>query len=673
MNGQASQPAGNLQTALAHAAQLLQERPDLAVEQAREILRVVPGHPDASLILGAALTASGAGDEAVGVLAPLAEAHPKSINVQFEFGQALADAGRMAEAATALRKTVRLNGKHARAWRLLGDVLTADGDTDGADEAYARHVEASVNDPVLMEAAAALAENRLNVAERLLRDRLKAEPTDVVAMRMLAETGSRLGRYADAEKLLVRALELAPSFDAARYNYAVVLSRQNKNAETLAEVDRLLARDPRNLAYRTLQAATQARIGEYQETIKGYEAVLKAQPGQPKGWMSYGHALKTVGRTEDGIAAYRRAISQAPNLGEAWWSLANLKTFRFTGEDIEAMRGQLARGDISDDDRLHLDFALGKALEDRADYAASFQHYDKANALRRAALSYDADDTSRHVARARALFTQDFFAAREGQGCPAADPIFVLGLTRAGSTLLEQILASHSRVEGTMELPDISALAKRIAGRQRRGEAGAYPEALADFPPEELHALGEEYLSRTQIQRKRGTPLFIDKMPANWMHVGLIHLILPNAKIVDARRHPMACCFSNFKQHFARGQGFTYGLADLGRYYHDYVALMAHFDAVLPGRVHRVFYEEMVADPEGQTRALLAACGLDFEPECLRFYENERAVRTASSEQVRQPIFKEGVDQWRHYEAWLGELKAALGPVLISYPQAPKI
>ncbi len=433
------------------------------------------------------------------------------------------------------------------------------------------------------------------------------------------------------------------------------------------QIDRLLRDEPRHPAYRALKGAALGQIGEYEQAIACYADVLKAYPNQPKGWMSYGHALKAVGRQADSVAAYRKAVTLQPTLGEAWWSLANLKTVRFTPQDIAVMRAGLARGDLDGEDRYHLDFALGKAMEDARDYAGAFEHYAAGNALRRTSVVYDAEETSDHVRRSRATFTREFFGARKGWGNPAPDPIFIVGLPRAGSTLLEQILATHSQVEGTMELPDIIAIARRLSGRKARSEASNYPEMLADMPPDELRGLGEEYLERTRVQRKLGRPFFIDKMPNNFAHAGLIHLILPNAKIIDARRHPMAGCFSAYKQHFARGQGFSYDLTDLGRYYADYVALMAHFDEVLPGRIHRVLYERMVDDPEDEVRRLLDYCGLPFEAKCLQFYQNDRAVRTASSEQVRQPIFRDGVDQWRNFEPWLGPLKAALGPVLQEY------
>lgn len=515
----------------------------------------------------------------------------------------------------------------------------------------------------LIEAALALHDNRLGEAEPLLRAHLKADPFDVAAIRMLAELAGRIGRMADAETLLRRAIELSPGFVAARSNLATILYRQSRIAEALAELDALIAIDPDHAGNANLRAAAMGKIGEYDEAIALYGDVLKRHPEQPKVWMSYGHVLKTVGRLPDSVEAYRKAIAIMPHLGEVWWSLANLKTVTFSDGDIAAMEEALNRAGLAEEDRFHLHFALGKAFEDRGAAERAFAHYEEGNRLRRALLNYDSSAPTRQVDRAIALFTKDLFAERDGQGCPAPDPIFVLGMPRAGSTLIEQILASHSLVEGTMELPDITFLASRVG--ERKG-------GLGSITAEELRGLGEEYLERTRIQRKTDKPHFIDKMPNNWAHVGLIRLILPNAKIVDARRHPLGCCFSNFKQHFARGQAFSYGLDDMGRYYADYVRYMAHIDAVLPGRVHRVFYERMVEDSETEIRALLAALGLPFEESCLRFYENDRAVRTASSEQVRRPIYREGTEQWQMFEPWLDPLKAALGPVLTAYPKVPE-
>jgi len=539
--------------------------------------------------------------------------------------------------------------------------------SSNVDEALAE----SVRDPRLMQAGLALVEGRLAVAEGLLRSHLKEKPTDIAAIRMMAELAGRLGRYADSETLLRRALELAPGFTAARANLATVLYRQNRPADAIAILDALLDEQPENPSHQNLKAAALGRIGGFEEAIHIYRKVLARLPDQARIWMSYGHVLKTVGRLEEGIAAYRRAITLAPTLGEAWWSLANLKTVRLGAADVEAMSSALSAPGLSREDLFHLHFALGKAHDDSGASELAFNHYAEGNRLRRALIGYDPDETRRAVDRSIALFTPAFFAEREGWGCPAPDPIFILGMPRSGSTLLEQILASHGEVEGTMELPDIPALVKRLGARTRKSEESAYPETLATLGPDSLRALGEDYLERARIHRKTDKPFFIDKMPNNWAHVGLIRLILPNARIVDARRHPLDCGFSNFRQHYARGQGFSYALADMGLYYADYVRLMAHFDLVLPGRVHRVIHERLIDAPEREIRALLGALGLPFDPACLRSHENKRAVRTASSEQVRRPINRDGLGQWRAYERWLGPLKEALGPVLDAYPETP--
>jgi tetratricopeptide (TPR) repeat protein/predicted metal-binding protein len=516
--------------------------------------------------------------------------------------------------------------------------------------------------PRLVEAAVAMNENRLHDAEPRLKAQLKEDPFDVAAMRMLAELAGRIGRYRDSETLLRRALELSPAFTAARANLALVLYRQNRAEEAIAELNTVLAEEPENPGHANLQAAALGRIGEFEGALALYEQVLEQAPHQPRIWMSYGHMLKTVGRQADGVEAYRKAIELMPALGEAWWSLANLKTVKFSDADIAAMELALAGDGVAKEDRFHLDFALGKALEDRGAAGPAFAHYAAGNSLRRTELDYAADETEAFVDRSIALFTAELFEAAAGLGCDAPDPIFVLGMPRAGSTLVEQILSSHSQVEGTSELPDIPALARKVAN---------YPEGMAELAVERFAQLGEEYLKRTRVQRKTARPLFIDKLPNNWAHVPLIHLILPNATIIDARRHPLGCCFSNFKQHFARGQAFSYDLTDMGRYYRDYVRLMAHVDCALPGRVHRVQYEAMVDDTEAEVRALLTACGLEFEPACLAFHETERAVRTASSEQVRQPIYRDGTDAWKAFEPFLDPLKAALGDVLEAYPAIP--
>jgi predicted Zn-dependent protease len=667
----AAEPVGSIDVALTHALDLLNKQPAAALEQAHEILKACPGHPIATLVVGMAQRLLGDNAAGLATLEPLARSQPTAAAVHYEYGLALAAAGRGEDALQSLRRTVELNPALPGAWRALADHLSAIGDTAGADAAYARHLKASTRDPRLLRPAAALCEHDIPLAESLLRAHLREHPTDVAALRMLAEVAARIGRYSDAETLLARCLELAPGFAEARAHYATVLNRQNRPTDALAQVNQLLAVDPGNPNHRNLKANVLVNIGEYEQAIALYEGFLAAYPRQSKVWMSYGHALRTAGRQEDSIRAYRKSLELAPQFGEAWWSLANLKTLRFTPADMAAMRQQLARPDAPLEDRLHLQFALGKACEDAREYAISFQHYQQGNDLRRSQVPYSAQETTNFVARARALYTGEFLRQRAAAGCPAPDPIFIVGLPRAGSTLVEQILSSHSLVEGTMELHDMMALARNLDGRGPADETARYPEVLATLAPERLRALGEEYLARTRVQRKTGAPFFIDKMPNNFKHTGLILLALPNARIIDARRHPLACCFSAFKQHFARGQNFSYSLEDLGRYYRDYVELMAHFEHVAPGRVFRIHHEALVQDTEAEVRALLEYCGLPFEEQCLRFYENERAVRTASSEQVRQPIYREGLEHWRHYEPWLGPLRQALGPVLDAYPDAP--
>jgi len=512
----------------------------------------------------------------------------------------------------------------------------------------------------LIEGALALYENRLDVAERLLKAHLKDDPFDAAAIRMLAELAARIGRLKDAETLLRRAVEIAPGFTAARANLAMVLGRAGRPAEALELLDDIVRDQPDTIGSINLRAATLGRLGDFDRAIKLYEAALAKTPRQPAVWLSYGHMLKTIGRQSDGIAAYRKAIALKPTLGEAWWSLANLKTVRFNAADMKTMQGALAEEGLRPDDRFHLDFALGKAMHDAGRYGEAFDHYAAGNALRREFHRFDEAKLAARAQRSIALFTAAELA--RGGGCDAPDPIFIVGLPRAGSTLVEQILASHPLVEGTSELPDIPALAR---------ERNNYPDYVPALSDAERRELGERYLARASVQRRTDRPFFIDKLPNNWLFVPFILQILPNAKIVDVRRHPLGCCFANFRQHFARGQDFTYDLPTLGRYYAHYVRLMAHIDAVMPGRVHRVLYERIVDDTEQAVRTLLDHCGLAFDPACLEFHRTERAVRTASSEQVRQPIYRDATEEWQHYDEHLGPLRDALGEIVDVYPAAP--
>ena len=662
---------GTLEIAVRNTERLLEVDPKLAVEQANEILNAVPNYPPAQLLLISAQRKSGNYLLALDLIERLLPEQSRWAAAHFEYALLLGVLGRGNDAIAALRTTVALKSQHPEAWRLLADHLMAIGESDGGDEAYARHIRSSVSDPQLQQAASAMIDNDIPKAERLLKAQLKKTPTDVPAIRMLAEVAVRCGNNDDAEKLLVRCLALAPSFTAARYNYATLLHRLNKSSQALVEIERLLLESPSNPSYRNLTAVILSRVGDYGRSSLIYSQLLEEYPSNAKIWLSYGHVLKTEGRQEDCIAAYRQSIQHNPSFGEAYWSLANLKTFRFSMEDLSAMKLQVRGSDITQNDRVQFEFALGKAAEDAHDYALSFQHYNQGNSLYRESTRYDADGNSARTERLKRKFTAQFLKDRIGSGHDTAAPIFIVGMPRSGSTLLEQILASHSLVEGTTELPDIISMALEMSGEGETKEISQYNDVLATKSLEELRELGAQYIERTRVHRKTDSPFFIDKMPNNFLHIGMIHLILPNAKIIDARRHPLGCCFSNFKQYYARGQNFSYSLSDIGRFYHDYVGLMTHFDEVLPGRIHRVIYEDTVEDTEAQVRKLLAYCQLDFEPACLRFFENQRGVRTASSEQVRQPIYRQGMQQWTNYEPWLKPLREALGPALDAYPDIP--
>lgn len=527
-------------------------------------------------------------------------------------------------------------------------------------------IRASVHDPEMIAAAQAMLANDLPDAEAQLRQRLKADPFDVAAIRMMAELAARIGRYRDSETLLRRALELAPAFTAARANLAMVLYKQNRFASALEELEAVLRVEGSDAGRLNLKAAALGRVGDYAEAKRIYEELTHAFPDHARLWMSLGHILKTLGELQDSIAAYRRALAIENGLGEVWWSLANLKTVKFSDDDIAAMEAALCSDQgLSHEDRFHLHFALGKAFEDRSQAERSFAHYAAGNRRRRDELGHDPAAVTAQVDRIAVTLTARFMAERGDWGAPSRDPIFILGMPRAGSTLIEQILSSHSQIEGTMELPDVPQMVMREL--RNAADADDWTAMLARAQPARLRHLGAEFIERTQIQRKTGKPFFIDKLPNNWAYVGFIALILPNARIIDARRHPLDCCFSNFKQHFAKGQAFSYDLEHVGRYYSDYVRAMSHYDQVLPGRIHRVIHERLLDNPEAEVRALLSYLDLPFEEACLEFHSNTRAVRTASSEQVRRPINRDGVGQWRAYEQWLGPLVAALGDLPETY------
>ena len=652
---------------LMRASTQLETDPASAARRASDVLARFPEHQEANLLLAAACRRLGDPATAAGVLENLTRAHPASNTMQLELGRAYAAAGRDVDALAVFRRVVELDGQLADGWRELATQWFRVGETAAGDEAYANYHRLVPVQPELQEASDALADGRLDVAEAVLKARLKRRPGDVEALRILALVAARRGDRAGAERGLMECLDIAPGFALARYDLARLLNGQQRIEETLPLLDRLLAREPRNSNYLSLKAQGIRFVGRNDEAIEIMRSLVAEHPQDANSWLLLGILLRETGKQAPAIEAYRQALAVQPGFGDAYWSLANLKTVPLTATDIEDMQRHLARSPVVGSNRLHLEFALGKALEDAGRFEESFEHYRFGNGLRRATIDYDPRAEAADVRRSKALYTARFFAERSGFGDSRADPIFIVGVPRSGSTLLEQILASHSHVEGTRELTYLPALAWEIVARANPEGGSNYPDPIAPLDRDALAALAARYLALTGGERKLGRPRFVDKMLSNAGHVGLIHLMFPGAAIIDARRHPLGCGFSCYKQLFARGVEFSYDLEEIGLYYRSYFELMEHMDAVLPGRVHRVHYERLVENPEAEVRRLLDYCGLPFENGCMRFYDNARVVQTISSEQVRQPIYADAIDQWRNYEQWLAPLKAALGDVLDKY------
>jgi len=655
------------------ASLLLESDPSAAARQASDILAASPGHAAASLLLATARRRLGEPAEAASVLESLGSTHGDSSLIQLELGRAYAAAGRTTEAATAFRRAVTLDAGFADAWRELASQLHAAGEAVEGDRAYLRHQALSPDPPELKDAMAALANNRTQAAAMLLRQHLQRKPRDVVALRLLADACTKLEDDVEAERRLTECLQIAPGFAAARYDLARLLNEYQRVDESLPHVERLLACDPDNIDYLNLKAQGLRFAGRTEEAIALMKQLLADHPDEEQSWILCGGLLRALGEPDRAIEMFRRALAVRAGSSHAYSSLANLKTFRFERADLEAMEQQLALPAVRGTDRIRLEFALGKGLEDAGEYAPSFDHYARGNRLQRATFFYDPQIMTADVQRSQSFFSQGFFAERAGWGSQRSDPIFIVGLPRSGSTLLEQILASHSLVEGTRELLDLPTVAFDLVSAVDMPTEATFLERLGALRREEVESLAMRYLSRTQRSRHTDRPRFIDKLLGNWIYVGFIHLLFPCATIIDARRHPLGCGFSCYKQQFARGQKFSYDLAEFGRFYRDYATFMEHVDATLPGRVHRVYYEQLVADPRREVQRLLEHCGLPFEERCLRFYETRRVVTTISAEQVRQPIYRESVDQWRRYEPWLGPLQELVGDLVARYPapQAP--
>ena len=570
-----------------------------------------------------------------------------------------------AAAAAKAREAIALNPSQAAAYRLLGASLRLLDQDGEANAAELKAIELSGNDADLVRAVQALKAKDYKTSELILRAVLASRPNDVLAIQTLGEVAAAAGALHHAEALYRRALKLAPGFEYSRLHLANVLKDQGRPGESLCELRFIRGEMLEFDGFKMLLADVLSQIGECDEAADIYRGIRASDPSKRDVWSRLTFLLNSVGKGDEAIETCRAALKALPDRGHAWWSLANLKTYRFNDEDLATMEQVLADPCVGTEDRIQVHFALGKALEDLKEFQKSFDHYRRGNELRASQVHYHPESGAALLERVRGIFTKEFLELKAGQGNPAPDPIFIVGMPRAGSTLVEQILASHPLIEGTAELPDLHALATALAADSRlEPKSLLYLDRLEGLSVEQLRELGGLYLERTRIQRRAGRPFFVDKMPSNWAHIGFIKLILPNAKIIDVRRHPLACGFSNYKQLFGRGQEFSYDLAHIGSYYRHYVAVMAHFDLVAPRAVYRVIHEQLVMQPEKEIRRLLDYIGVPFDEACVRFHETQRSVRTPSSQQVRQPLRAEFAGQWKAFESELDPLKDALGPAL---------
>ena len=631
---------------------------------AKAILVRVPENRD--VLYGCACAERQVGDipAALSTLDRLEGLYPNFSRLHQERGLCFVALRKAPEAIAAFQRAVTISPALSVSWTMLEGLYRLTAQSSEAAQAAAQIARLRDSPPEVVTASALFADGELVRAENLVRGFLLKHGHHVEAMRLLAHIAMAQGIHSDAQVLLEGVLELASDYHAARLDYAQVLLNRQLYAEAEEQAEKLMSIDSANRGYRTVLAMTQVGLGRHTRAIELYRKLLVGAPQPAELHLSIAHLLKTLGSTEAAIAEYREAARCRPAYGDAYWSLANLKTYRFTDDELSRMIAAESDRSTSAENRYHLCFALGKALEDREEFERSFEYYSRGNALKRKACGYVPESFEQSVRAQIETCTAALFARHRGGGRPECDPIFVVGLPRSGSTLVEQILASHSQVEGTRELANIGRMVAELQGRD-----SDYPMVISELNAEQFRQLGERYLNDTRAYRSSGRPRFIDKMPNNFRHIGLIHLMLPNAKIIDVRREPMACCFGNFKQLFAQGQEFTYGLEDIARYYRGYIELMRHWDEVLPGRVLRVHYEDVVDDLEGSVRRMLSFCDLEFEERCVSFYKTKRSVNTASSEQVRQPIYREGLAQWKCYEPWLQELSEALGETQICYRQ----
>ena len=637
-----------------------------ALAAAEALSATAPHNRDALYLVAANQRCLNRTKDALATLQRLEQQHPRFSLLYQERGHCYATLQDPSRAIEAFLQAVKYNPVLVTSWIMLERLYRMAGETASAARAADQASILERLPPEVVRAGKLFSDGELSAARNTLQAYVLSGSNHVEAFRLLARIEHQCNEVDGAEQWLEAALKVDPNCRSAALDYVRILLDQQKYLFALEVIDGMLKLDARNAELRRMYAAACVGLGRHDSAIDVYRQLLAESPASFDLYVALGHSFRSMGRQSDAIDSYRKATMVRPSFGDAYWSLANLKTYRFSQEEIEHMRAEESAPSADLVDRHHLCFALGRAYEDRSQYAESWKFYELGNALKRAESRYRPETTEIQTLQQIEVCTPVFLSTRAGVGAPDADPIFIVGLPRSGSTLVEQILASHSHVDGTQELPDIPRIVRGI--ERSRPDLGSprYPGVLADLGPEEYRRLGERYLADTRC-RRANRPFFVDKMPNNFRHIGLIHLMLPNAKIIDVRREPMACCFSNLKQLFAGGQEFTYSVEDIARYYRSYLELMRHWDAVLPQRVLRVRYEDLVEDLGTSVHRVLEFCGLEFEPACVEFYASGRSVNTASSEQVRKPIFRDGLFHWRNYEPWLGPLKEALGEALIRY------
>ena len=654
---------------LASALEALRaNRPLRAEEACRDYLLLKPGCKDHIRLLGHALMKQGRLQEAEEQIRFALSMEPKSPLLLEDLGSIFALQDRFAEAIPWFEAAIKQEPRLPLVHKKLGQALAALGKGKEADQEFREYLELDTDKGLVASAVEQMHAGHLDEAVQSLKNILRDNPDNVDAMRYLAGIYySKKLHLDDAEALLRHATQVAPGFVAAWMLLGPVLMERSKFLEAIevfSEATRLAPEDAE--AWGGLGNA-HARASNAEESVHAFARSVALDPNSPGIQMGYAHVLKTIGDQAGALQAYRAAIREKPDFGEVYWSMANLKVFTFEKLEVRAMEQQLEREDLKASPEIHFRFALGKAYEDRRDYDRAWHYYHSGNQLQRTQIQYDLNEFELRQTKIMEVFSREFLAERAGQGCQATDPIFIVGLPRSGSTLIEQILASHSQVEGTAELPILSKIAGSI-GRYRRDNV-QYPEAVRDLRAKDLKAYGAQYLDDSRRHRSTDRPYFTDKLPNNFSHIGLVSLILPNARIINTRRHPMDSCLGAYKQLFGQGQNFTYDMFEIAEYYRQYHAMMTHWHSALPGKILDVHYEETVTDLEGQVRRVLDFCGLSFEDQCLQFYTTERAVKTASSEQVRQPIYRGALGKWRRYEKHLGPWQEVLGDIIRELPE----